>query len=315
MPMAWLVSSGAPPLTSSLSRAVSTSGRASSSECFSRSGTTVSLSGTMTARDGPVCRDAVAWTTTVTVVPAGTVALGSGVCLTTTNLLASDGASPLTWRRRRASVVTFCASESSRWRRSGTCTCTCMEGAGVYIRCAGDGFAVSARTGSPGPTSHETTQASQTIRARRGRPNRLIECPPPPAGTASGQGDLRRVKGLRSRNGPAIRGDSVGLQPVGHLLLPLGHGVEGGGGRAFHVAVEAPRLHAVTVDDQALPVGTRLEVLGKIEGEHAAAEAGDLVELRLEPIEELLDRLELDGRELSARARLALDDHELAGER
>jgi hypothetical protein len=105
--MARLVSAGAPPLTSSLSRALVTSGWATDSDRFSSSGTTVSLSGTMISGDGPVCREAGTRTTTVTVVPAGTIVFGSGFCSTTMTLFGSTGASPLTCSRRRASVAAF----------------------------------------------------------------------------------------------------------------------------------------------------------------------------------------------------------------
>ena len=101
-----LVSSGAPPLTSSFSFAFATSGWASESGCFNRSGTTVTLSGTMTSR-GAVLLAVGAWTTTVTVVPARTRVLGSGFCSTTTTLVGSAGGPPLTCSRRRASVMTF----------------------------------------------------------------------------------------------------------------------------------------------------------------------------------------------------------------
>src|SRR5215813_7568760 len=151
--MAWLVSSGAPPLTSSLRRAFSTSGRASMSDFRRRSGTLVSRLGTTTARDGGGCDVLGAWTTTVITLPTAALVFGSGVCRTTITLVGS-------------SAAIFCASASTCWRRSGTCT---LMMAGVYARPEVDGLegvAVSANAGRP-PAQTTGTSRTRSAASRR----------------------------------------------------------------------------------------------------------------------------------------------------
>jgi len=120
----------------------------------------VTLSGTMISLDGTGCRETGARTTTVTVVPAGTIVFGSGFWSTTTTLFGSPGASPLTCSRSFALAATFCASESSRFRKSGTCT----WGAGTYTPRELDGDAVSATAGSPASRKQEERSKSRSIR-------------------------------------------------------------------------------------------------------------------------------------------------------
>src|SRR5262250_944185 len=170
--MAWLVSSGAPPLTSSLSRAFSTSGRASMSDFRRRSGTLVSRLGTITARDGGGCDVLGAWTTTVITLPTAALVLGSGVCRTTITLAGSTAASPLTWTRRRESAAIFCASANTCWRRSGTCT---LMMAGGYARPEVDGVEGVAVSANAGRRPAQSTGTSRTRIAASHRDGRVDE--------------------------------------------------------------------------------------------------------------------------------------------
>src|SRR5215470_5436504 len=114
---------------------------------------------------------------------------------------------------------------------------------------------------------------------------------PRPAASA-----LLVVEALGSGDGPAIGGDAVRLQAVRHLLLPLGEGVERVERGAVHVAVEAPRLYGVAIDDQALAIRAQLEVVRHVESDHLGANGRHLVELCLEAVEDTLHGLKVGDR-------------------